>query len=184
MTDGQYGSIQDSFLYSYLFSFLVGGWVIDRLGVRWGMALAITWWSLARIIRRGWPVLRARLAIMFCCACLTAFTFSLGMISSQALIIAVLSLLTFSIMAWIVNICTIPVDVFPEAIVGRVAGLTAAAAILGTMVINKITTHCAESGNYPLLFGFMSLSTLCGFMVVYVLLRHSPLVSGKENETT
>ena len=380
MTASQYGGIQDAFLYSYLFSFLVGGWILDRLGIRWGMALSITWWSLAeiyhgfaqsphdlmigriffglaypgayitaakvvaewfppeergigtglytagatiggmiapplvtwvalqfnwrytffitgamglfyvvvwlilyrpleehhwlsdaekshilrgrnelqmlrnggplsmtdvlrdrhfwavalgrffsdgawwfyvawiptylnnvhelefaeigriawipflfadfgslgggwasgRLVKRGWPVLRARLAIMLFCAFISVFAFTLGSISSQSLLIAVLSLLTFSIMAWMVNIGTIPTDAFPAAIVGRVTGLTSTAAILGTMVINKFATQSAVTGDYSIVFIVMSVSTPVAFVIVYLFMRRSPLFSRSE----
>ena len=137
-------------------------------------------WVSGRLVKRGWSVLRARLLVMLCCACLTVFSFSLGVLSSPALIIAMMSLLTFSIMAWMVNIVTIPVDAFSENLVGRVTGLTTVAAILGQMGINTIATHCSESDNFFTLFAIMSCTTPCAFVVVYLILRRSPLFSGKE----
>src|SRR5579862_9034219 len=43
----QYGNINAAFAFAYAVGLLVGGWVIDRIGVRLGYAAALTLWSLA-----------------------------------------------------------------------------------------------------------------------------------------
>src|SRR5438132_7381096 len=50
MTDRQYGYVVLAFQISFMAMFLLGGFVIDRVGVRWGMALALGWWSIAEIL--------------------------------------------------------------------------------------------------------------------------------------
>ena len=47
MSESDYGWIIFSFQISYGVMFLVFGRIIDRLGTRWGFALALTWWSFA-----------------------------------------------------------------------------------------------------------------------------------------
>ena len=46
-TDTQYGDINAAFTLAYAIGFLVVGWVIDRVGVRVGYAVALVFWSLA-----------------------------------------------------------------------------------------------------------------------------------------
>ena len=53
MTDVQYAHIGEAFQAAYLVSFVVGGWIIDKIGVRLGLSLSILWWSLAGIAH-GW----------------------------------------------------------------------------------------------------------------------------------
>ncbi len=36
LTSGQYAQVGEVFQLAYLLSFLAGGWVIDRIGARWG----------------------------------------------------------------------------------------------------------------------------------------------------
>ena len=38
------------FLFSYMLSFLVSGWITDRLGIRLSMTLFIAWWSLSNML--------------------------------------------------------------------------------------------------------------------------------------
>jgi MFS transporter, ACS family, hexuronate transporter len=45
----QYARINQVFEVGYLIGFVLGGWLIDRLGVRWGLAFAIIWWSIAEL---------------------------------------------------------------------------------------------------------------------------------------
>jgi ACS family hexuronate transporter-like MFS transporter len=45
--NSEYALITQAFLAAYTVTFLLGGLVIDRLGVRRGLALALTWWSVA-----------------------------------------------------------------------------------------------------------------------------------------
>lgn len=47
MSESDYGWIIFSFQISYGIMFLIFGRLIDRLGTRWGFALAMTWWSFA-----------------------------------------------------------------------------------------------------------------------------------------
>lgn len=50
ISDVGYSYVVQFFLFAYMLSFLVSGWVTDRLGVRAGMTLFIGWWSLANIL--------------------------------------------------------------------------------------------------------------------------------------
>ena len=50
ITDIGYAHIVQMFLLAYTLSFLVAGWVTDKLGTRASMTLFIAWWSLANIL--------------------------------------------------------------------------------------------------------------------------------------
>jgi len=56
-TELQYGYIVSSFQIAYAFGTLMAGYVIDRLGTRWGFALAVSLWSIASMLHaaaRSW----------------------------------------------------------------------------------------------------------------------------------
>jgi ACS family hexuronate transporter-like MFS transporter len=46
-TATQYGDINSAFNLAYAFGFLFAGWMMDRIGTRWGYAISLTVWSLA-----------------------------------------------------------------------------------------------------------------------------------------
>jgi len=50
MTNSQYAFVAEGFLVSYTAAFLLGGLVIDKLGVRWGLGVSIFGWSVANAL--------------------------------------------------------------------------------------------------------------------------------------
>jgi MFS transporter, ACS family, aldohexuronate transporter len=50
MTNPQYAFVAQGFLVSYTVAFLLGGLVIDKLGVRWGLGASIFCWSVANAL--------------------------------------------------------------------------------------------------------------------------------------
>src|SRR5215472_14592561 len=50
MTNSQYAFVAQGFLVSYSVAFLLGGLVIDKLGVRWGLGASIFCWSVANAL--------------------------------------------------------------------------------------------------------------------------------------
>ena len=51
LTNEQYGGIQSTFSLFYLLSSPLMGWLLDRLGLNLGSALAVGWWSVASMSR-------------------------------------------------------------------------------------------------------------------------------------
>jgi ACS family hexuronate transporter-like MFS transporter len=50
LTNSQYAAILNAFLFTYMFSYALAGWVMDRLGVGRGLTLSIVWWSVAGML--------------------------------------------------------------------------------------------------------------------------------------
>ena len=46
-TATQYGDINSAFNLAYAVGFLIAGWMMDRIGTRWGYSISLTVWSLA-----------------------------------------------------------------------------------------------------------------------------------------
>lgn len=67
--DVEYGWVNTSFLLSYAFMFTVGGWLIDRIGAKKGLAVAVGVWSVANAMH----------GVMSNLSQLIAFRFFLGM---------------------------------------------------------------------------------------------------------
>lgn len=47
MTNTDYSRVVSAFVFSYTIMFTAGGWLVDRLGTRWGMTLCLAVWSVA-----------------------------------------------------------------------------------------------------------------------------------------
>lgn len=69
ITDVQYGMVNTSFLISYALMFTLGGWLIDRVGGKLGLALSVGVWSVANSLH----------AVMTSFTQLLTFRFLLGM---------------------------------------------------------------------------------------------------------
>lgn len=69
ITDVQYGMINTSFLVSYAIMFTLGGWLIDRVGGKTGLAISVGLWSVANSLH----------AVMNSFTQLLTFRFFLGM---------------------------------------------------------------------------------------------------------
>lgn len=69
ITDVEYGMVNTSFLISYALMFTLGGWLIDRVGGKLGLAVSVGVWSIANSLH----------AIMNSFGQLIAFRFFLGM---------------------------------------------------------------------------------------------------------
>ncbi|MVM32015.1 MFS transporter [Spirosoma sp. HMF4905] len=69
ITDVQYGMINTSFLISYALMFTLGGWLIDRVGGKLGLAISVGLWSIANSLH----------AVMTTFSQLLTFRFFLGM---------------------------------------------------------------------------------------------------------
>ncbi|WAC15309.1 MFS transporter [Dyadobacter pollutisoli] len=67
--DIEYGWVNTSFLLSYAFMFTAGGWLIDRIGAKKGLAVAVGVWSVANAMH----------GVMNNLSQLIAFRFFLGM---------------------------------------------------------------------------------------------------------
>jgi ACS family hexuronate transporter-like MFS transporter len=50
ITDLGYAQVVQLFLFAYMLSFFVVGWITDKLGVKVSMTLFIAWWSLANML--------------------------------------------------------------------------------------------------------------------------------------
>ncbi len=65
ISDIGYSNVVQIFLFAYMLSFLVSGWITDRLGIRASMALFIGWWSIANILTAFVGSLRGLAAARF-----------------------------------------------------------------------------------------------------------------------
>lgn len=131
-------------------------------------------WLSGRFIRQGAAPIPARLRVMLACALVTMFTFTLYFAHTTVSIVAVLSLMTLCTMAWMVNLSTIPVDAFPNEMVGTAVGLTTAGAIVGQLAFTFVIGRIVEHYSYTPLFFMMSFMGPTAYVVIKMILRNAP----------
>jgi ACS family hexuronate transporter-like MFS transporter len=134
-------------------------------------------WLSGWFIRRGWPVIQARLAVLLGCACAGLLAFALGIVSSTVFIVALLSVLMGCTMAWMVNLGTLLIDAIPAHALGRAWGLMTVGTIAGQFALTTGIGYSFDHELYQPLFILMSFTGLAGYAVVRLLL---PKTGGRQ----
>ena len=123
------------------------------------------------LIRRGWPVLRARKLVVLLGGIGMTLLIPAIAVSNFAILIGLFAISTFSYAAWSTMGLTFPADLYPNRTVATVSGMSGAAAgigtILSTLAIGKITDRYSFE---PVLIG-ASLLPVIATILVFVLIR-------------
>ena len=123
------------------------------------------------LIRRGWPVLRARKLVVLLGGIGMTLLVPAIAVSNFAILIGLFAISTFSYAAWSTMGLTFPADLYPNRTVATVSGMSGAAAgigtILSTLAIGKITDRYSFE---PVLIG-ASLLPIIATVLVFTLIR-------------
>jgi ACS family hexuronate transporter-like MFS transporter len=123
------------------------------------------------LVRRGWPVVRARKAVILLGGIGMTLLVPAIAVSNFALLIALFAISTFSYAAWSTMGLTLPADLYPNRTVATVSGMSGAAAGIGTitstLIIGKVTDRYSFE---PVLIG-ASLLPVIATVLVFVLIR-------------
>ena len=140
------------------------------------------WLSGWFLRKTGGTPLDARLKVMRRCVFVSMFTFTIYFLPSTAAVVAAMSIMMFSTMAWMVNLSTIPVDVFQKRIVGTAVGLTTVGAVLGQLIFTWCIGEIVQRYSYgPLFFIMSALPPLAYGAIRAILPRESSLRHGPLN---
>jgi MFS transporter, ACS family, hexuronate transporter len=124
------------------------------------------------LIKRGWPVLRARSACMWPFAFLMPVSVVVAITPSNFLALALICVVCFSHMAWKTNLMTVTNDIYPTEVVGSVAGIAAFGNGLGGALFTMLTGQVVQHFSYNAVF------ILMGFMHPLAYLLYRALVRG------
>jgi ACS family hexuronate transporter-like MFS transporter len=123
------------------------------------------------LVRRGWPVLRARKAVVLLGGIGMTLLVPAVRVSSFPVLIALFAISTFSYAAWSTMGLTFPADIYPNRTVATVSGMSGAAAGIGTitstLIIGKVTDRYSFE---PVLIG-ASLLPVIATVLVFALIR-------------
>jgi ACS family hexuronate transporter-like MFS transporter len=140
-------------------------------------------WLSGRLIRRGTEPVEARLRVMLGCAGIGLFCFTIYFAHSLAIIVGLLCVMMLATMAWMVNLSTLPVDVFPQEMVGTAVGLTTVGAVLGQTIFTFFIGRIVHAYSYGPLFILMSFLPPLAYLVIRFILRKTPVSSPRDNSS-
>jgi len=101
-------------------------------------------WLSGFLMKRGWPLNRARKTTMAICAFFMPAGAVAVLSTSPWVALALISLATSAHQGWSANLYTISSDIFPKKDVGSVVGMGGAGGALGGMIIAPVTGYSLQ----------------------------------------
>ncbi len=134
------------------------------------------------LIRSGWPVDRARKAVLAISALLVPVGVA-GVVTarSDAVAIASISVIAFAFQSWIVNVHTIPSDCFPKQDVGAVFGIGGTSAGIASMLFTLLVGYVVDHFSYTPVFimvGIMGPLAAALFFTIMGRIERVPATNG------
>ncbi len=136
------------------------------------------------LIKRGWPVLKARKTALLIFAVMELSVLGAQYASNAWMVVGILSLTLAVHQAWSTNVFTLVVDLFPKQAVSSVTGIGAMSGAVGGMLfpllVGYILDQYKASGNlvggYNLLFFICGFTYLTAWLIIHLLTRKSEVV--------
>lgn len=129
-------------------------------------------WLSSALLRRGWPVGRARMTAMGAAALCMPGAILAYTSDSFALCIALITLATACHQAWSANLLTSATDLFPTQVSGAVIGLGATAGGIGGMFIALLAALAVQwTGTQQWVFVFAGLMHLTSLGIFWLWFR-------------
>ena len=147
------------------------GWAVPFVYLMADVGSVAGGWVSGFLIRRGWPLGRARKTAMALCACAMPISAMAVLAPGPVLAIGLVSLATAAHQGWSANLFTTTSDVFPKEAVGSVVGIGGCAGALGGVLFSSVIPGLviARFGYKPV-FLSMGLFHLTALLVVHRLM--------------
>ena len=117
------------------------------------------------LVKRGWPVIKARKTVLFLFAIIELSILSAQYISNVWMAVILISTVVAVHQAWATNIFTLASDMFPKQSVSSVVGIGGMAGAIGGILFPIFIGHVLDSyklaGNITA--GYNLIFTICGF---------------------
>lgn len=139
---------------------------------------AVSGWLLTRF---HWAPLRSRLAVMAGSAAVMPVSVAVALTPSNRWALGLICLIACAHMAWKTNLMTVTNDIYPQPVVGSVAGIVAFGSGAGAFLFTALTGLVAQNFGYTAIFALMGLLHPISWFVVRALVR-CPL-DGRLDET-
>lgn len=141
----------------------------------------------SQLIRRGWPTLKARKAVLLVFALIELSVITLQFATNVWVAVGLLSLAVAVHQAWATNVFTLGSDLFPKHIVSSAVGIGGMAGAVGgilfPILVGSLLDSYKAAGN--LAGGYYVLFTICGFTyliawgIIHLLTRNTGRVSAE-----
>lgn len=123
------------------------------------------------LIRRGWPAVRARVAVLAGVAGLAPLGALVGFVESTAVAIAVTCMITFLCQAWSTNIATLAADITNRGETGTVMGMMGSAGSAMGLVFAQILGLTITTFGYASAFVLAACLHPLALLTLWLLLR-------------
>ena len=116
----------------------------EQLKITWviyaaaGVGSLLGGWLSGRLVSRGVAPARARLWVMFGCACLMPVSPFIAQVTGLGLSMTLASCAVIASLAWLINISSLVVDLVPKHSLGTVFSVVATGSTIGGIVMNMI----------------------------------------------
>ncbi len=135
------------------------------------------------LVRRGWNVLRARKAVIVVGGLGMLLLIPVAFTSSLPVILTLLSVSTCCYAAWSTMALTLPSDLYPDAWVASVSGISGAGSGVGTIVSTILIGWTADRYAFGPVLIVASLVPLLATALVLILVRDGRTPSGSPDRT-
>jgi ACS family hexuronate transporter-like MFS transporter len=138
----------------------------------------------SQLIRKGWPVLKARKTVLIIIAFLEVSVIVAQFAKEAWVAVALISLAVAAHQAWATNVFTMASDMFPTEAVSSVVGIAGMAGAIGGILFPILIGSLLDSykaagnlaGGYHLIFTLCGLTYLVAWIIIHLLTRRSEKV--------
>ena len=158
-------------------SLLHTGWLLTQPFIALDIGYIAGGWISGRLVRRGWTVQKAKLAVMTVAAVFMMGATPAGFAGSVAGFTVCISLATMGHGAWFSNMLTMPSDITPRSRVASVYGISAMGGGMGGILATEVTGVVADKfHSFTPVFVVVGLLPLLATVLLVLLRAWKPLL--------
>jgi len=147
-------------------------------------------WFSSQLIKRGWPVIKARKMVILVIAVLELSVIFIQFAPNVWVAVGLISFAVALHQAWATNVFTLPSDMFPKQAVSSIVGIGGMAGALGgilfPMLIGSLLDTYKAAGNlaggYNIIFTICGCTYLIAWGIIHLLTRKSKMLELTELE--
>jgi ACS family hexuronate transporter-like MFS transporter len=152
-------------------------------------SISVGWFS-SKLIKRGWPVIKARKTVILVIAFLELSVLLIQFATDVWVAVGLISFAVALHQAWATNVFTLPSDLFPKQAVSSIVGIGGMAGAVGgiffpMLIGSLLDTYKADgnlAGGYNIIFTICGCTYLIAWLIIHLLTRKSKMLELTELE--